>query len=229
MQTAKLYRDLAREKPEYLERAEGLEEMARTLKTQVLAHFWVEDERGGYFALGTDRDEKTGNLRPLTIRTSNMGHLLNSDILSGDEQEMKSKRDAIVDALFSTEMWSPNGIRTLGKSSVRFRPGSYHNGSVWPWDNYFIGLGLEKCGYKEEACLTYATIGLVIKRAKRYPEFVRGGEGARPLLNSAAIEVPDILYNRQNKVEQPPQDIQLFTVATAVAIAKLKTKGISSL
>jgi glycogen debranching enzyme len=37
-------------------------------------------------------------------------------------------------------------VRTLGASSRRFNPMSYHNGSVWPHDNALIAHGLARYG-----------------------------------------------------------------------------------
>ena len=43
------------------------------------------------------------------------------------------------------------GIRTIASSEARFNPMSYHNGSVWPHDNAFIGLGFARYGMRHQA------------------------------------------------------------------------------
>src|SRR5207245_1981611 len=76
-----------------LARANGLKEL-------VLNRFWLEDGRGGYFALGTDRDHH-GNLRPLAVRTSNMGHALH--LLDADDPETARRRSMLIETLFTDE------------------------------------------------------------------------------------------------------------------------------
>ena len=130
----------------YAEKSSRLLRRAQKLRQSVVQHLWVEDVNGGYFALGTDRDE-AGNLRPLRVRTSNMGHLLCSNILMGNSEEDVSRRETIVRTLLSPGMLNASGIRTLARHEIRFRAGSYHNGSVWWWDTYYISQGLEMQGY----------------------------------------------------------------------------------
>ena len=122
------------------ETIETLTAQAAKLKQSILEEFWVDDPEhfGGYFARGTDRDED-GKLYPLKIRSSDMGHLLLSDVLDYDNPKVVS----IVKNLFSPGMLAENRIRTLSSDSARYHPEAYHNGSVWPWDTYTIALGLE--------------------------------------------------------------------------------------
>jgi len=42
-------------------------------------------------------------------------------------------------------------VRTLSTREVRFRPGSYHNGTVWPHDTALGAWGLARHGYTAEA------------------------------------------------------------------------------
>src|SRR5262249_37084697 len=67
-------------------KADAIITQARNLKDTILDRFWLEDDRGGYFALATDRDQ-IGNLRPLAVRTSNMGHALH--LLDGADLELE--------------------------------------------------------------------------------------------------------------------------------------------
>ena len=48
-------------------------------------------------------------------------------------------------------MFSGWGVRTLAEGEARFNPIGYHVGTVWPFDNSFIALGLRRYGYKDEA------------------------------------------------------------------------------
>jgi glycogen debranching enzyme len=200
---------------------ESLELTAATLKQIVHALFWVEDENlyGGYFARGTDRDSN-GNIRPLKIRSSDMGHLLLSDIVDDDDPKIIS----IIRNLFSPEMLAPNGIRTLSNDSVRYYKDAYHNGTVWPWDTYTIALGLEKRGYYRLAEELENRIMDFYKSTNTLAEYGSGDDTERinltqkvtifdPDLNEEPIEQYSV-YD----IVQPPQEIQAWTVAVVLAI-----------
>jgi glycogen debranching enzyme len=198
-----------------------LRERAAILKKAIFKHFWI-DEKEGYFALGTDRDEK-GKLRVMKIRTSNMGHLLNSRLLDGRKQDVIHYKKAIVKQLFSADMLSASGIRTLAKGDGRYRPGSYQNGSVWPWDNYWISLGLRRQGYHELADDLEDRLLNIVDTLRIYPEFVRGDEKLKPDMNTKTIKVWNNIYQRENVIEQPPQELQAFTVSAICAIEHART------
>lgn len=120
------------------ETATKLESDANQLKEKFNKEFWVED--GGYFALGLDKDKKK-----IDTLSSMIGHLLWSGIVD------ESKMSMIVSHLFSPELYSGWGIRTLSKDSIAFNPLGYHTGTVWPHDNAIIARGLYKNGFKSEA------------------------------------------------------------------------------
>lgn len=196
--------------------AEALRERAARLKMAIFKEFWTDD-KGGYFVLGTDRDND-GTLRQLKIRTSNMGHMLHSRLLEGDDATMIRYREAIISQLFSPEMLTASGIRTLASDEVRFRPGAYHNGSVWVWDTNFIVSGLRRHGYNEHADILSERLLNIIDVTKKFPEYVRGGDESVPTLTTRIVDVWDETHQRVNRVEQPPQEVQAWTVAAIVAI-----------
>ena len=189
---------------------------AGRLQRTVLEKFWVDDELGGYFALGTDRD-KNGVLRKLEIRTSNMGHLLSSRLLDGNDPDVLRKRSAIVETLGSPLMQNVSGIRTLAKNERRFKPGSYHNGSVWLWDSYYISRGLRRHGFTALADNLVLRMFSVVKKFNKFPEFARGGDAPEPELNERIVDVWDEIEGHTNRIEQPPQEIQAWTVAAVLA------------
>lgn len=196
-------------------RAEELEHKARYLKKAILELFWTE-EKGGYFVLGLDRDEHN-QLRQMKIRTSNMGHALNSRLLEGDELDIVRKREALVAQLSSPEMQNTSGIRTLASDEVRFRPGAYHNGSVWPWDTHHITKGLRRQGYSDIATSLDDKLLSIHRTLGIFPEYVRGDTSDTPSINTHLIEVRDKTTKKINRVEQPPQEIQAWTVAAMLA------------
>lgn len=196
--------------------ATELRSRAGGLKQKILDDFWV-DEQGGYFILGTDRGEN-GELRKLKIRTSNMGHVLHSRLLEGDDPEIIHKREAVIQQLFSETMLNASGIRTLATDEARFRPGAYHNGSVWLWDTYLIAQGLEELGYMGLAEELELRLSNVIQETHQFPEFARGDMGDYPELNSRIVDVWDSKHQRVNRLEQPPQEVQAWSVAAILSI-----------
>lgn len=208
------------------DRAQELRAHAAQLKQTILSTFWTED-KGGYFVLGTDRDEH-GQLRQLKIRTSNMGHVLNSRILKGDDPEIARMRTAVVGHILSPELLNVSGIRTLASDEVRFRAGSYHCGSVWLWDTHHIAKGLRRLGYSAEADNLDHRILNVINTTRVFPEYVRGDDSDTPSINQQTIIVWDEINQRENKVVQPPQEVQAWSVAAILATKKrLARRGIN--
>ena len=101
-------------------RPDILNAAASRLARAVEEHLWVDDDEGGFYAIGVDRDPGSGAPRALATRTSNMGRLLDSRLLDGPEHEARRRR--IVDLLMSDEFLAEGGIRTLSAREARFRP-----------------------------------------------------------------------------------------------------------
>lgn len=200
-------------------RADEFRSRAAALRETILTQFWT-DELGGYFVLGTDRDDD-GNLRQLKIRTSNMGHVLNSRLLEyADDPRSAYMRDKTIAHLLSPEMLNISGIRTLASDEKRFRPGAYHNGSVWLWDTHHIAKGFRRHGFVDIANELDRRILHVVEVTKMFPEYVRGDDWILPRINEHTIVVWDQNMKRENCIEQPPQEVQAWTVAAILAIKK---------
>lgn len=210
-----------------LDEIDDLTKRAERLRTIVLQEFWVDDPAhyGGYFARGTDRDNQ-GNLRPLAIRSSDMGHLLYSGILDKDDDETRTKRDATIRNLFSPELLGPNGIRTLSTDSMRYRDDAYHNGSVWPWQSYYTALGLERHGYYGLAHEPKKRIWSFYDATKSLAEYGTGSVHDQNRINDhRQITIfdpslyPESIYHfSRHKLVQPPQPIQAWTAAAILAM-----------
>jgi glycogen debranching enzyme len=188
------------------------------LERAVEQHLWVDDPEGGFYAIGVDRDPGSGAPRALATRSSNMGWLLGSRLL--DPPALEPRRRRIVELLFGDEFLADGGIRTLSSREVRFRPRAYHNGNVWACDNYLISLGLEHRGFRDEAQELRERIAVACRRTHRYPEFVAGGEPGSELIAKRIVDVYDAVNDRMNRIEQPPQELQAWTVAAMVAIER---------
>lgn len=197
-------------------RARELRHKAEVLKHTILVTYWTE-EKGGYFVLGTDRSPATGELRQLKVRTSNMGHVLNSRLLQGDDPELQRKASRVVEQLHSPELLNVSGIRTLASDEVRFRPGAYHNGSVWLWDTHHIAKGLRRMGHKHFADDLDQRILHAVAITRMFPEYVRGDDSFTPSVNTDTVILYDKTADRENQVEQPPQEVQAWTVAAILA------------
>jgi glycogen debranching enzyme len=99
--------------------------------------FWVD---GGYPALALDRDK-----RPVDALTSNIGHLLGTGMLTGDEER------AVAEALAGDAMSGGYGLRTMSALDGGFAPLSYHCGSVWAHDTAIVAAGLARAGFGDAA------------------------------------------------------------------------------
>ncbi|HUC88301.1 MAG TPA: hypothetical protein VMR95_04090 [Candidatus Binatia bacterium] len=197
-------------------RATELRERADKLRQRIMELFWTK-EKNGYFVLGTDRDQ-SGKPRQLKVRTSDMGHLLHSRLLRGKDPDITNYREAILRQLFSKEMIGLNGIRTVATDEVRYRPGAYHNGSVWIWTNYLIIQGLALNGYNLLANFIATKLLNDTNLTRRFPEYLRGDNDPTHRLNTARVVVYDSRAKRENVVEQSPQDVQAWSVAAILGI-----------
>ncbi|MGH7237036.1 MAG: MGH1-like glycoside hydrolase domain-containing protein, partial [Candidatus Saccharimonadales bacterium] len=200
-----------------------LRSSAENLRGAIMDLFWT-DERGGYFVLGTDRDS-AGRLRQLKVKTSNMGHLLHSRLLAGDDPMIIDRREAVIKQLFSAEMLGLNGIRTLASDEIRYRPGAYHNGSVWIWDNYLISQGLSQLGYHNLAHCINDKLLVDIASTRRFPEYLRGDNDRQRRLNQRTIDVYDHKNKFLNHLEQPPQDVQAWSLAAILSLKLRRASG----
>lgn len=210
------------ERPESLAEASIFRALADHLRSTVLGVFWIDDERGGYFALATDRGQ-SGELRPLAVRTSNMGHALS--LLAGDDPELLRRRKAMVATLFSDELLDRNGIRTLSSREVRFAPRSYHCGSVWPWDNRAIAAELDRAGYPDLARDLDTRVWRVVDTLGFFAEFVPGDNStqAADLTIRRLVDVYDgerDHFSNSYRIEKPAQETQAWTVEAIRAIKK---------
>jgi glycogen debranching enzyme len=106
---------------------------ARQLAARFRARFWVGDADGPFPAVALDRDGK-----PVDSVASNMGHLLGTGILNGEESALVAAR------LGSAAMSSGYGLRTMATSAGGYSPLSYHGGSVWTHDTAMAVQGLAR-------------------------------------------------------------------------------------
>jgi glycogen debranching enzyme len=150
--------------------AERWTRRAAQLREAFHTAFWCEAL--GTYAMALDHDDAK-----LEVLSSNAGHLLWSGIVP-DEAAPR-----LVKTLFSEQLWSGWGIRTLGTGERRYNPVSYHNGSVWPHDTALIAAGLDRYGYQAHAArIRDALFDLAESQPdNRLPELIAGyPRGAAP-------------------------------------------------
>lgn len=100
--------------------------------------FWVESLQT--YAIALDGDK-----RRCEVRNSNAGHALACGIVP------QSHAEPLVKTLLDERSCTCWGIRTIAEGEANYNPMSYHNGSVWPHDTAFVGMGFARYGFRQEA------------------------------------------------------------------------------
>lgn len=205
----------------YPDRKDEMQPYLDNLKKQISEKFWVEDEKGGYFALATDRDEN-GKIRQLDALTSNTGFILGSDLL----KDYADKQRTIIERLFSPEMLNSAGIRTLGTDHPFFHPDGYQNGTVWPWYNAVIAEHLDALGYHGLATFLQQRI-LASNVNNMFFEYNRGDDAPTP---SVYFTIVDVVTSDgyRFRAAQPPQPFQAWTIGAVINASEaveVKKKG----
>jgi glycogen debranching enzyme len=113
---------------------------AAALAERFREQLWCSDEAGSYPAIALDAQK-----RAVDGVTSNMGHLLGTGILTGEEEAV------VVARLLDPTMFSGYGIRTVSTTNGGYWPTRYHAGSVWSHDTGIIIGGMLRAGFAEAA------------------------------------------------------------------------------
>jgi glycogen debranching enzyme len=120
------------------ERADQLAARAASMRERFHRAFF--DAERGYYALALD-----GSKRRVSAIGSNPAHALWAGIVPEEAAPRIAAR------LLAPDLFSGWGIRTLAVGQPGFNPMSYHNGSVWPFDNSLAAAGLKRYGFDDEA------------------------------------------------------------------------------
>jgi glycogen debranching enzyme len=131
--------------------AARLEKEAANLKSRFNKDFWIPEKQ--FFAVALD-----GLKRQVDSLTSNVGHLLWSEIVDADKAEACARQ------LVGPKLFSGWGVRTMAADEGGYNPIGYHIGTVWPFDNSIVALGLRNYGFRKEA----AQVALAILEAAKY-------------------------------------------------------------
>lgn len=134
--------------------------------------FWITDpaltgDLGPYPAIALDARK-----RPVDTVTSNIGHLLGTGLLDGEQSAVIARR------LADSAMSSGYGLRTMATDSGGYWPLSYHGGAVWTHDTAIAILGLARDGHATEASeLISGLLAAAEGFAYRMPE-LHSGDGS---------------------------------------------------
>jgi glycogen debranching enzyme len=153
--------------------ATRLRDEAERLVELIETKFWWDAE--GTYYLGLDGDK-----RPIESVASNPGQLLWTGAVDAGRAASVAAR------LFSGDMWSGWGIRTLSSGHAAYNPFSYQLGSVWPHDNALIAAGFRHYGLDAEAARIARALFDAADRfsGRRLPELFAGlprDEGGFPV------------------------------------------------
>jgi glycogen debranching enzyme len=101
-----------------------------------------------------------------------------------------------------------NGISTLSTLENRYHISGYHTGNVWVFDNVLCIMGLLKINKIAEAKEITECIDLIVSTTNCYPELV----GSIDIPNSMIIDVLDVSSGNNNRICQPGQPLQGWSV-----------------
>jgi len=142
--------------------AESWSARAAALRHVVEERFWMPE--AGYYGIALD-----GQNELCRVMSSNPAHLL----LSGLPRRERAAQ--VAERLFSADIFSGWGLRTLATHEARYNPMSYHNGSVWPHDTALAALGLSNYGERDGVVkLTAALFEAASQLDMRLPELFCG-------------------------------------------------------
>ncbi len=116
-----------------------------TAISKALHHFWMDDENCPTIAL--DKHKKA-----VYAVSSNAGHLLWSEAVDGEQATRIAQR------LTRPDILSDWGLRTLSQYTHHYNPLIYHRGTVWPFDNAVVAIGLQRYGFEQEARLLASSV-----------------------------------------------------------------------
>jgi len=193
---------------------------AKKLQEDLINNWWVAD----HFAMGIGLIDNTQTL--LDAVASNQWRLLDSTIL--DSPDLSNYLHTLLDSVTDLEILGPRGIRTLGKSNPRYRPGGYHTGSSWPVDSAIITRGLLRHGAKQQAFEIASRTITAIESVGGYPELFRSDNSEPSGVSRFSIDVQDPATNALNRICQPPQLLQGWTIAAYAWMTDLNLQKSSS-
>lgn len=207
--------------------AAALRDRAHRLQGSVLRHFRSVDAAGRPLVVyATER--VNGAVRPLRVLKSNPAAALDSTLFDGPA--MRGMVATILEQTFDPArgLICPSGVRTLSRHEVRFAPGRYHSGQVWPHDTHAIGRGAARHGARALAAWCERAVLRTCGELRHFPESVRGADSLEPSENHAVLRVTEhdpALGDFTHQTTRPGQAIQGWAV-TAWIDAQIQLRSL---
>ncbi|MGH2449491.1 MAG: amylo-alpha-1,6-glucosidase, partial [Chloroflexota bacterium] len=143
--------------------ANKLRQRADALRERFDREFWMEDRQ--YYAMALD-----GSHQQVNSVTSNPAECLWSRLIKPE------RAAAMIDTLMAEQMFTSWGVRTMSSDEKAYNPLSYHDGSIWPFENALIASGLKKYGFVDDAQRLFAAMldASLYFEYRRWPEVYCG-------------------------------------------------------
>ena len=119
-------------------KADAAQKRAERLFIAFNETYWLPEER--YYAYGLDPQKQ-----PIRTIASNPGLLLWTGAVPPEHAADVARR------LMAEDLFCGWCVRTLSRLNPAYAPVMYQRGSIWPFDNAFIALGLKRYGHWPEA------------------------------------------------------------------------------
>jgi glycogen debranching enzyme len=183
-------------------------ETYNNMNISLIKELWVDiDQDNGYFAMGSQMVEGK-NILFDAVSSSNLIALKYGFV----PVELKFKIFNYCYPLLKVK----NGISTIATNENRYHISGYHTGNVWIFDNVLCIIGLLSMNKLNEAKDINDCIDSIIDTTNCYPELV----GSFDTPNKCIIDVLDLSSNQHNRICQPGQPLQGWSV---LSYAYLKT------
>ena len=193
-------------------KARLLNRKAVELREKIFSTFWIDiDENNGYFAKGVQYTR--GRMLLFDGVSSSNLRILNSSIFEGRE----IYRDRIIKYCYD-RLICKYGIRSLSPDSNRYHSSGYHTGNVWLFDTVLSAVNLAILGHYDKGIDLIQKVENTVQDTKMYPELVGSVIG----YNTMEVEVLDVQDQTFNKISQPGQPLQGWTVLAYLLGESLK-------
>ena len=205
---SKIYREKLKDETT----AQLLDERAWNLQRRILNDGWADD----HFVSGWDRTD--GNYaRQIASLTSATGRLLRTGVFEADNPEVQEKLLQTIRNLFSPEMLTRWGIRTLSSNEEGYVPFSYHIGPIWPHDSNEIAAGLSRYEFYGLDKIIGATVTNLHQKTGLFLEHISGYDTEEPVIPERDTYVYSELYDELYLWEQVPPVAQTWAATTEYA------------
>ncbi len=180
--------------------ADELEARADNLFTFILENGWVDDELGGHFAMGWDRDDQ-GSLRRIETKSIDMHNMLR--LLDMDDLRQREMAFAVVRNLTSEVMLTRWGSRVMAADEVAYGDLRYHCG-VWLDKSNRVAESISMVGLHGLDRRLGGLTTNVVDYFGSVPEHISGEDSEAPVLPKKDVYVFNKRYNEMHLIEQVP-------------------------